>query len=100
MPPAKAFWSVTMCDPEYFFVANPMNRYTVSPRNDLKRNPDGSLDLYIQKDSPGKAHVNNWLPAPDGGFILMMRLYEPERQVIDGTWSPPAVERAEAKPPS
>ena len=53
-PPADGFWSLTMYDGEYFFVANPLNSYTVSPRNDLKYNEDGSLDLYIQNESPGK----------------------------------------------
>ena len=50
-PPAKGFWSLTMYDGDYFFVANPLNRYTLSPRNALKYNEDGSLDLFIQKDS-------------------------------------------------
>jgi len=53
-PPAKGFWSLTMYNAEYFFVDNPLNRYSISPRNDLKYNEDGSLDLYIQKDSPAR----------------------------------------------
>lgn len=96
-PPAKGFWSLTMYDGEYFFVNNPLNRYSISPRNDLKYNADGSLDLYIQKDSPGKEKESNWLPAPAGKFILMLRLYWPQEtapSIIDGTWAPPAVKIA------
>ncbi|ADB19354.1 protein of unknown function DUF1254 [Pirellula staleyi DSM 6068] len=93
-PPAKGFWSLTMYDAEYFFVKNPLNRYTLSPRDELKYNADGSLDLYIQNQSPGKDKESNWLPTPAGKFILMMRLYWPQEtapSIIDGTWVPPAV---------
>ena len=93
-PPVNAFWSVTMYDAGYFFVDNPLNKYTVSPRNDLKYNADGSLDIYIQNESPGKDKEANWLPAPKGEFVLMMRLYYPKEKdpsIIDGTWKPPAV---------
>ena len=96
-PPAKGFWSLTMYNAEYFFVDNPLNRYSISPRNDLKYNEDGSLDLYIQKDSPGKDKESNWLPAPQGKFILMLRLYWPQEtapSIIDGTWTPPAAKIA------
>jgi len=96
-PPVKGFWSVTMYNGDYFFVNNPLNRYTLSPRNDLKYNADGSLDLYIQKDSPGPEHESNWLPAPPEKFILMLRLYWPQEtapSIIDGTWTPPAVKIA------
>src|SRR5262249_22524042 len=74
---------------------NPLNKYTVSPRNDLKYNDDGSLDIYIQHESPGKDKEANWLPAPKDKFALMMRLYWPKEKdpsIIDGTWKPPAVE--------
>ncbi|MFO0800014.1 MAG: DUF1254 domain-containing protein [Gemmataceae bacterium] len=93
-PPVNAFWSVTMYDANYFFVDNPLNRYTVSPRNDLKYNPDGSLDVYIQNESPGAGKEANWLPAPRGEFILMMRLYYPKAtapSILDGTWKVPPV---------
>lgn len=93
-PPVNAFWSITMYDADYFFVDNPLNKYTVSPRNDLQNNPDGSLDLYIQSESPGKEREANWLPAPKGEFVLMMRLYWPKEKapsIIDGTWKPSAV---------
>lgn len=93
-PPATAFWSITMYDAGYFFVDNPLNKYTVSPRDGLKYNPDGSLDLYVQNESPGKGKEANWLPAPRGEFVLMMRMYWPREKdpsIIDGTWKPPAV---------
>ena len=95
--PANGFWSLTMYDAQYFFVANPLNRYTLSQRNKLKRNPDGSVDLYIQNESPGAAKESNWLPAPSDRFVLMLRLYWPKEtppSIIDGTWKPPVVEMA------
>ncbi|MCC7086226.1 MAG: DUF1254 domain-containing protein [Pirellulales bacterium] len=91
-PPVNAFWSITMYNADYFFVDNPLNKYTVSPRNDLKYNADGSLDIYIQNKSPSKDKEANWLPAPKGKFILMMRLYWPKEKtpsIIDGSWTPP-----------
>ena len=93
MPPARGFWSVTMYDSGYFFVANPINRYSISARQNLKSNSDGSVDLYIQKDLPGADKEANWLPAPSGKFQLMMRLYWPNERkpsIIDGSWNPPA----------
>jgi hypothetical protein len=93
-PPAHAFWSITMYDAQYFFVDNPLNKYTTSPRDTLKYNPDGSLDIYIQNESPGRDRVANWLPAPKGEFVLMMRLYWPKENdpsILNGTWKPPAV---------
>ena len=97
MPPVKGFWSLTMYNAEYFFVDNPLNRYTVSAANKLKYNSDGSLDLYIQNESPGKDKEANWLPAPKGKFVLMLRLYwpqgTPKPSIIDGTWKPPMVKK-------
>ena len=93
-PPARAFWSLTMYDADYFFAANPLNRFTLSPRNALKFNRDGSLDLLIQHESPGKDLEANWLPAPAGEFVLMLRLYWPRESVLEGSWQPPAVTRA------
>ena len=94
LPPVNGFWSLTMYDKDYFFVANPLNRYTLSQRNKLITNPDGSIDLYLQAESPGKAKEANWLPAPKGQFIPMLRLYWPKEtppSIIDGTWKPPAI---------
>ena len=97
LPPVDGFWSLTMYDADYFFVPNPINRYTVSQRNKLKANNDGSVDLYIQNDSPGKDKEQNWLPAPKDKFILMMRLYWPKEKppsLLDGSWKIPAVKEA------
>ena len=98
MPPVNGFWSLTMYNAEYFFVANPLHRYTLSQRNDLKENPDGSTTLYIQHESPGPDKESNWLPAPEAKFVLMLRLYWPREttpSIMDGTWTPPAVVKSE-----
>jgi hypothetical protein len=94
MPPVNGFWSLTMYDGDYFFVENPLDRYTLSQRNQFKTNPDGSVDLYIQHDNPGPEKESNWLPAPKEKFVLMLRLYWPREKspsIIDGTWKPPGV---------
>jgi hypothetical protein len=98
MPPVDGFWSLTMYNAEYFFVDNPLNRYTLSARNDLKKNADGSIDLYLQHENPGAEKESNWLPAPAGKFIPMLRLYWPKEtppSIIDGTWKIPAVQKVE-----
>ena len=90
IPPADAFWSITMYDEEGFQVANPLNRFAIGDRDDLKYNADGSLDIYIQHDSPGKDKESNWLPAPATGKMgVTMRLYAPRPQALDGRWAPP-----------
>ncbi len=97
LPPVQGFWSVTMYDSSYFFVANPINRYSISARQKLKSNPDGSVDLYIQNDSPGADKESNWLPSPAGKFVLMLRMYWPNEKdpsIIDGSWKIPSVTKA------
>jgi hypothetical protein len=91
--PIRGFWSITMYNAEAFLVPNPANRYSVRQNDNMKTNADGSLDIHIQKDSPGKDKEANWLPAPDGKFSLLMRLYWPETPALEGTWEPPAVTR-------
>jgi len=95
LPPAEAFWSLTMYDDQYFFVDNPLDRYTLSSRDALRANPDGSIDLYLQHDSPGPDKESNWLPAPAGRFIPMLRLYWPREapppSILDGSWRIPAI---------
>jgi hypothetical protein len=94
LPPARGFWSLTMYTSDYFFVDNPLNRYTLSPRDKLATNPDGSTDLFIQADSPGPDKESNWLPAPKDRFSLMLRLYWPNEKkpsILDGTWHIPPV---------
>jgi len=96
LPPVNAFWSVTMYDGKtQLLIENPINRYLInSPMlPDLKMNDDGSLTLYVQKDSPGKDKESNWLPAPDGPIYLVMRLYWPKKEALDGEWKPPAVKQ-------
>ena len=97
-PPVNAFWSITMymIDQGWWFVPNPLNKFTVSPRNKLKPNPDGSITLYFQHESPGKDKEANWLPAPKGDFIPMLRMYWPKDKppsILDGSWTPPAVQK-------
>jgi hypothetical protein len=96
IPPVKAFWSLTCYTEDDFLVPNPINRYALGDRDPLKYNKDGSLDLYIQANSPGKAKEANWLPCPkEGHFNLTLRLYWPKEEVIKGEWVPPAVQRVE-----
>ena len=96
MPPADAFWSLTMYDAEGFQVANPINRFAIGDRDALKYNTDGSLDLYIQHASPGAEQESNWLPAPKSGALgLTMRVYAPRQTALDGRWNPPPVKRVE-----
>ena len=94
LPPVQGFWSLTMYDEDYFFVANPINRYSMSVRTNPKLEKDGSLIIYIQNESPGADKEANWLPAPKGKFLLMMRLYWPSEtkpSIIDGSWVIPPV---------
>ncbi len=96
LPPVNAFWSLTMYNRDYFFVDNPLNRYTLSQRDKLKFNADGSVDLYLQAEDPGKEKEANWLPAPKDQFVLMMRLYWPKESppsILDGSWNPPPARR-------
>lgn len=94
--PVQGSWSITMYDPQFFSVANPINRYSISPRQDLKANADGSIDVLIQHESPGPDQESNWLPAPAGKFVLTLRMYWPDEcdpSILDGTWRVPPVTR-------
>ena len=94
LPPVNAFWSLTMYNNQSFLVANPINRYAISPHlGPLKYNADGSLDIYIQNTSPGPDKESNWLPAPSNGFILVLRLYWPQESALNGLWVPPGVQQ-------
>jgi hypothetical protein len=96
IPPVDAFWSLTMYDEEGFQVANPINRFAIGDRDNLKFNADGSLDIYIQHTSPGKEKESNWLPSPAKGNLGMtLRLYAPKQPVLDGTWVPPYVQEVQ-----
>jgi hypothetical protein len=94
IPPVDAFWSLTLYDKDSYLVDNPINRYALGDRSKCTLGADGSLTLYVQSESPGPDKETNWLPAPKTGtFKLALRLYVPKKQVADGTWKPPAVQR-------
>ena len=77
------------------FAANPINRYAIGDRDKLQFNQDGSLDIYVQRDSPGADKESNWLPAPaNGNFTMNMRLYWPKPAVLDGSWMPPRAHKS------
>ncbi|MGA8692003.1 MAG: DUF1254 domain-containing protein [Methyloceanibacter sp.] len=97
-PPAQAFWSITLYDPQGFQVANPLNRFAVSSWMPFVYNQDGSLDLYFQNDSPGADKEANWLPAPKGPFNLTMRIYAPKSDALNGKWNPPPVTKVQELP--
>jgi hypothetical protein len=93
-PPVDAFWSLTMYNDKNFLAENPIHRYALGDRDALAYNADSSLDLYVQNDDPGENKRANWLPAPAGDFILVMRLYWPKPPATDGTWQPPPIRKA------
>ena len=93
MPPVNGFWSLTLYDDQFFFSDNRLSRYNLSQRDSLKPNADGSVDIYIQHESPYDNKESNWLPAPKENFILMFRFYWPKKEILDGTWLPPVVQK-------
>ena len=93
-PPADAFWSLSLYGDNRRFVANPQNRNSIVSVDGMRANADGSLDLYIQSADPGKEKEANWLPAPKGAFNLILRIYWPKQDVVDGRWIAPGVRRA------
>jgi hypothetical protein len=94
-PPVEAFWSLTMYDvPDFYLVANPIDRYSIGDRTPgLQTGPDGSVTVYLQSDSPGPERESNWLPTPAGAFRPIMRMYQPQQPVLDGTHVLPAVRK-------
>jgi hypothetical protein len=99
LPPAKAFWSVSMYDGKtQLFLDNPLDRYLLNSTtmDDYVRGEDEELVLHISKNSPSSDLEPNWLPAPDGAFYLVMRLYGPEQAVLEGEWTPPPLVKAAA----
>lgn len=96
LPPANSFWSLTMYDqPASLLVANPLNRYLLNSTmlTQFKKDPDGGLTFFIQADSPGKSKESNWLPAPKGDFALIMRLYWPKEEALNGSWKQPDLKK-------
>jgi len=98
LPPSAAFWSLTMYDGKsQFLVANPLKRYLLNSTmlDSFKYGDDGSLTLYLRKDSPGADKEANWLPAPNGPFYCILRIYIPKPDVFNGTWKQPLMQRLE-----
>ncbi len=98
LPPTKAFWSLTMYDGKtQLFIHNPLDRYLLNSTSmdQFVKEDDGSIIFYIQKDSPGKNKEANWLPAPDGPLYIVMRLYGPEADALEGKWTPPALQKTD-----
>ncbi|NCO74039.1 MAG: DUF1214 domain-containing protein [Cyanobacteria bacterium] len=96
LPPVEAFWSITMYDAEGFQVANKLDRFAIGDRDTLTYNSDGSLDIYIQHESPEDDKVSNWLPSPAEGVLgVTMRLYAPKPSALNGIWNPPAVKQVD-----
>ncbi|WP_369142001.1 DUF1254 domain-containing protein [Streptomyces sp. R44] len=92
-PPVDGFWSLTMMNEHQLFADNPLNRYAIGDRSGMRTNPDGSLDIYVQHESPGTERESNWLPAPAGSFNVFLRLYWPKQPALAGDWTPPALRR-------
>jgi hypothetical protein len=93
LPPVSAFWSITLYDGDGYAVPNALDRFAIGDRDSLVPNADGSLDIIISAADPGPDKQSNWLPAPRAPFNLTMRLYGPQRSVLDGAWLPPPVLR-------
>lgn len=92
-PPVDAFWSVTAYDADGYFIPNPIKRQAIGDRDKLVANADGSVDLYIQADSPGADKEGNWLPVSKAPFTLLLRLYSPREEFLEGKWEPPPIVR-------
>jgi len=93
-PPCSAFWSITAYGQDMFLIDNPIDKYAVRYTDDFTYNPDGSVDIYLQNESPGSELTGNWLPVPKGEFSLSMRIYLPDASVLDFTWEPPYIVKA------
>ncbi len=96
LPPVKVFWSLTMYDGRtQLFIENPLDRYLLNSTmmDQSQREEDGSIVLHIQRESPGSNREANWLPAPNGPFYMVLRLYGPEETALEGEWIPPAVQK-------
>lgn len=97
LPPVDGFWSLTMYDEDLFLTTNSIDRYNINQEDDFITNSDGSVDFYLQHDPPAKANESNWLPAPEGDFTLILRVYGPSKNaptILDGSWTPPPVTRS------
>ena len=99
IPPVGGFWSLTLYNKEHLFSPNPINRYSLGTKSkSMKTNADGSLTLYVQSESPGADAEANWLPSPKNeDFSLYIRAYWPNAPIIDGSWKPPTVQKAQRR---
>lgn len=94
LPPARAFWSLTLYDKDLFLYPNALDRYALGDRSPgLRRDADGGLTIYVQHTRPPAGRVANWLPAPATPFTLTLRLYEPSPRALSGRWKPPGIRR-------
>ena len=98
LPPVHAFWSITSYDHDGFPARNAINRTSIGDRDPLNYNSDGSLDICVQREWPSRDRQANWLPAPEGAMTLVMRLYAPCPEVLNGGWVPPALQRVDDEP--
>lgn len=94
LPPVKGLWSITVYDEKGMLTSNMINRYSLSSKDPLRYNEDGSLDIVFQKKFPGQDKEANWIPVPEGAFVVMLRLYMPLKPVLENNWHPPAVSRS------
>lgn len=94
LPPVNSFWSLTVYNSQQQLIKNPLARYSLGDRDKLKFNHDGSVEIYLQATSPGKARESNWLPTPEGkDFNVIMRLYWPKQVALDGSWKVPGIQK-------
>ncbi len=96
-PPAKAFWSLTVYDRNGFLIANDLDRFGIRSRDDVRYNPDGSLDIYLGPECADPLGDSNWIPTVAGPLDMSMRIYMPKDEFLTGRWSPPPIRRTDAR---
>jgi hypothetical protein len=94
LPPVNAFWSLTAYGDDKFQIPNEINRYGINDRSVFNINEDGSFDIYVQRNRPSEDKLNNWLPSGEVGFCLVLRLYLPQKEILNGTWPLPEITKA------
>lgn len=94
LPPVDGFWSLTAYGDDKFQIPNEIHRYGINDRSDIEMNPDGSFDIYLQRERPAEDRIKNWLPSGEQGFLIVLRLYLPQQSILDGSWKLPTVVRS------